>query len=203
RIEDSSFTHSTWTHLGHVIQTKYHVLRRYCDRSAVCRVKNVLRTQHQHLSLQDSSIAKWQVNSHLVTVEVCVERSTGKRVQLNSLTFNELGLESLNTQTVQSWSTVQQNRVCFQHIFKDSPYDGMLTVYNLLCRFYSRDNTTLNKLPDKERLIKLSSHILRKTTFMHLYCWTNNDNRTCRIVNALTQQVLTETTLLTFQAVRK
>ncbi len=44
--------------------------------------------------------------SHLVTVKVSIERCTYKRVQLNGLTFDELRLKSLYTQTVKGRGTV-------------------------------------------------------------------------------------------------
>jgi hypothetical protein len=40
------------------------------------------------------------VYSHLVTVEVGVERSTDKWVQLNSLTLNQYWLKGLNSKAV-------------------------------------------------------------------------------------------------------
>jgi hypothetical protein len=36
----------------------------------------VVRRKHQHLSFQNGSIAQWQVNGHLVTIEVGVETGT-------------------------------------------------------------------------------------------------------------------------------
>ena len=70
--------------------------------------------------------------SHLVTVEVGVESGTSQRVQLNGLTLNHLGLECLDTQTVQCRSTVQQNGVTLHYIFQNIPYYRILAVYNLL-----------------------------------------------------------------------
>src|SRR5512142_865625 len=91
--------------------------------------------KHQYLRFQYSCIAQWHVNSHLVTVEVGVERGTNEWVQLNSFTFNKFWLESLNTQTVQCRSTVQQYRVTFQDIFEDIPNHRIFPVYNLFSRF--------------------------------------------------------------------
>ena len=50
-----------------------------------------------------------------------------------------------------------------------------------------------------ERLEQLQSHLLRQTALMQLEFRTDRNNRTAGIVNALTQQVLTETTLFAFQ----
>ena len=48
-----------------------------------------------------------------------------------------------------------------------------------------------------ERLEQLESHLLRETALIHLQLRTNDDNGTSGVVDALTEQVLTETSLLT------
>ena len=68
---------------------------------------------------------------------------------------------------------------------------------NLLGTLNSLYDTTLYQLTDDKWFVKLCSHQFWKTTLTHLQLWTYNDYRTGRIVNTLTQQVLTETTLLT------
>ena len=45
-----------------------------------------------------AALLKWHVHRHLVTVKVGVERSTYQRVKLNRLSFDQFGLESLDTQ---------------------------------------------------------------------------------------------------------
>ena len=50
-----------------------------------------------------------------------------------------------------------------------------------------------------ERLEQLQSHLLRQTALMQLEFRTDRNNRTAGIVNALAQQVLTETALFAFQ----
>ena len=135
--------------------------------------------EHQQLSLKDSLIAEREVYSHLVTIEVGVESGTSQRVQLNGLTLNHFGLESLDTQTVQCRSTVQQNGVTLHYIFQDIPYNRILTVNNLLGRLDGLYDTALNELTDDERLVKLGSHQLGNTALTHLKLRTYNDNRTC------------------------
>ena len=162
-----------------------------------------MRLKHQNLSLQYSLIRQRQMHSHLVTIKVSIERRTCQRVQLYSLTLNHLGLESLNTQTVQSRRTVQQDRVSLHHILQDIPNHRILAVYNLLSRLHRLDNTTLDELADNERFVQLGSHQFRQATLTHLQLRANNDDRTRRIIHTLTQQVLTETSLLTLQRVRE
>ena len=200
-IEGQAFTLGTLTELSDVVQTKNHILCRHSDRRTIGRVQNIVSLEHQHLSFQYCFITQWQVNRHLVTVEVGVERSTCQRVQLDSLTFNHVRLECLDTETVQCRCTVEQYRVTLHDMFEDIEHDSFLAVYNLLGTLYGLHNTAFNQLTDDERLVKFGSHELRNTTFTHLQFRTYNDYRTCRVVHTLTQQVLTETTLLTLQTV--
>ena len=131
--------------------------------------------KHQNLCLENSLIAQRKVNSHLVTIEVSVEGCTCQWVQLNSLTFDHLRLESLNTKTVKSRSTVEHNRMTLHHILENIPDYWLTTINNLLGALYSLHNTTFYELADNEWLIKLGSHQLRKTAFTHLQLRTYND----------------------------
>ena len=157
--------------------------------------------EHQKLSLQDSFIRQRQVNGHLVTVEVGVERGTCQGMQLDSLTLDHLGLECLDTQTVQCWCTVQEHRMTLHHVLKDIPDNGVLAVYYLLGALNGLNDTALNELANDEWFVQLGSHQLGQTALAHLQLGTYNDYRTSRVVNTLTQQVLTETSLLTLQRV--
>ena len=58
-----------------------------------CRIQDVVRSQHEYLSLEYCSGTKRQVNRHLVSVEVCVEGRTGQRMQPNGLSFDHLWLK--------------------------------------------------------------------------------------------------------------
>ena len=85
------------------------------------------------------------------------------------------------------------------HILKDVPDNRILAINDLLGALYGLNDTTLDELTDDEWLVELCCHQLGQTTLTHLQLRTYNDYRTCRVVNTLTQQVLTETTLLTLQ----
>ena len=134
--------------------------------------------EHQNLCLQDSLIRKRKVDSHLVTVEVGIERGTSQWVQLDSLTLDHLRLEGLNTQTVQCWCTVQEYRVTLHDVLQDIPDNWLTTVNNLLGALNSLHNTALDELTDNEWLIQLGSHQLWQTALTHLQLRTYNDNRT-------------------------
>ncbi len=124
-------------------------------------------------------------------------------MELYGLALYHPRLECLDTKPVKGRCTVKKDRMTFHHVLKDIPYDRILTVYYLLCRLHSLDYSPLNKFPYDKRFVEFCSHELRKTAFVHLKFRTYNDHRTCRIVNTLSEKVLTETTLLTFKAIRQ
>ena len=202
-IESESFAECTRTQFRDIIETKHHILRRHGDRSTIGRVEDVVALKHQHLCLQDSLVAQRQVDSHLVAIEVSIESRTSQRVELDSLTLDELRLESLDTETVERRCTVEEHRVTLHHVLEDVPDDRLAAIHNLLRALHRLDDSALNELADDKRLVELGSHQGRQTTLSHLQLRTDDDHRTGRIVHTLTEQVLTETALLTLQRVGK
>ena len=200
-IESKAFAFDALAGLGDIVQTENHVLRRHGDRSAVRGVQDVVRTEHEQLSLQNGGIAQRQVHGHLVTVEVGVERRTSQRVQLHGLALDQFGLEGLDTQTVQRRGTVHQHRMPLDDVLQNTPDNGVFPVDDLLGRFHRLDDTALDEFADYERLVEFGRHILRNTHLVHLQFRTDDDDRTGRIIDTLTQQVLTEATLLALERV--
>ena len=141
------------------------------------------------------------MNSHLVTIEVGVIRRTNQRVQLDSFTFDQYWLKCLDTQTVQGWCTVQQYRVFADHFVQDIPNDGFFTLNHFLGGFDGGGQATQLQLAVDERFEQLQRHLFRQTALMQTQVWTYGDYGTAGVVNAFTEQVLTETTLLTFDHV--
>ena len=114
--------------------------------------------KHEYLSFENGLVAQREVNSHLVAVEVGVERSTSQGVKLDCFTLNELGLEGLNTQTVKRRSTVEEHGVALHHVFKDVPDNGFATVYNLFGTLNRLNNAALDEFTDDKRFVKFGSH---------------------------------------------
>ena len=132
--------------------------------------------KHQNLSLKYSLVAQWKVNSHLVTIEVGIERSTSQWVELNSFTLNKLRLECLNTQTVKCRSTVKHYRVTLHHVLENIPDNRLTTINDLLSTLNGLHDTALNELTNNKWLIQFGSHQLRQTALTHLQLRTYNDN---------------------------
>src|SRR5688572_16890339 len=87
----------------------------------------------------------------------------------------------------------------FQHIFQNIPDHRILPVNDLFRRLHSLDNSSFDKLSDNERLEEFSCHVFGQSTLMQFQLRTHNDNRATGIVNAFTEEVLTEAALLSFQ----
>ena len=186
-----------------MVQTNDHILRRNSHRAAIRRLQDVVRGQHEDTSLSLSLGRQRQVNCHLVTIEVSVERRANQRVQLNSLTLNQLRLKRLNTEAVQGRCTVQQNRVLSNNLFQNVPNLRAETLNHTLSALNVLSVAQLHQTLHDEGLEQLQSHLLGQTTLVHLQLRTNHNHGTTRVVNTLTEQVLTETTLLTLQHVRQ
>ena len=138
---------------------------------------------------------------HGVTVEVSVEGLTNEWVNLDGLAVDEYGLEGLHTETVKRRCTVQEHGVLASYVLELLPHrnvallDHALRGTNVLRRAVGHEG------PHYEWLEEFERHDLRQTALVQLQTRTNDDDRTGRVVNALTEQVLAETTLLTLQHV--
>ena len=137
------------------------------------------------------------MNRHLVAVEVGVERGTAQRVELDGATFNEHRRERLDTKSVQRRRTVEQYGVILDNALEGVPDLILSALYHLLSLLDVLRGALLNEVVEHERLEQLESHLLRETALIHLQLRTNDDNGTSGVVDALTEQVLTETSLLT------
>ena len=184
---------------GQVVQANDHILRRHSYRTTVRRLQDVVRGEHQDACLSLSLGRERQVNRHLVAVEVSVERRAHERMQLNSLTLNQLRLERLNTQTVQGRCTVQQHRMLGNDLFENIPHLRAETLNHTLSTLNVLRVRKLHQALHDEGLEQLQRHLLRQTALMHFQLRTNHDHGTAGVVHALTEQVLAETTLLTLE----
>ncbi len=63
--------------------------------------------------------------------------------------------------------------------------------------------TLLDEFAHDERLEQLEGHALGQTALVQLQRWADDDDRTTRVVDALAQQVLAESTLLALEHVRQ
>src|SRR5690606_14848484 len=87
------------------------------------------------------------------------------------------------------------------HVVEDIPYNSFFALNHFLGSFNDGCQTAQLELAKNKWLEQFQSHFLRQTALMQTQGWTYHDHRTTGVVNALTEQVLTETTLLTFDHV--
>ena len=188
---------------GQVIRTQNHILCRNSNRTTVRRLQQVVRSQHQESCFCLCFCGQRQMDCHLVAVEVCVKCRAYQRVQLQSTTFYQYRFKCLNTQTVQRRSTVQQNRMSLDDIFQCIPNFRRSPVYHLSGTLNICNDLGIYQPLQNERLEQFQCHFLRQTALIHPQFRTNDDNRTTGVVNTLTEQVLTESTLLALQHIRQ
>ena len=180
-----------------VERTEHHILRRNGDRTSVDGLEEVVRGKHEESCLCLSLCGKRNVNRHLVAVEVRVERLTNERMKLYRLTLDEHGLKRLDRQTVKRRRTVEKHGMLFDNILESVPDFDVHLFDFLLCFLDVRRLLRLNKALHNERLKQLKRHLLRQTALIDLQVRSDDDNASSRVVDSLTEKVLTEASLLT------
>ena len=143
------------------------------------------------------------MDSHLVTIEVGVVSRAGQWMQFQGTTLSEDRLERLNTQTMQRRCTVQEYRMLFDNILKYVPDLRTRTFNHALRGFDIMSGTRRYQLFHDKWFKQLQSHFFRQAALMELELRTDNDNGTAGVVDTFTEQILTETSLLTLQHVRQ
>ena len=117
-------------------------------------------------------------------------------MQLQRLTFDQNGLESLNSKSVQRGSTVKHDRMLLDDILEDIKnfrpqlLHHLLGVLNVVC-FVAADQFFHNK-----GLEQLYRHLFGKSALVDLKLRTDDYNGTSGIIDSLAKQVLAKTSLL-------
>ena len=143
------------------------------------------------------------MDRHLVAVEVGVERRTHQRVDLDRAALDQDRLERLNTEAVQRWSAVQQDRVILNDLLEHIPDLGSHALDDALGALDVVSQPLFDQLAHDERLEQLQRHALGQTALVQLQRRADHDDRAARIVDALAQQVLAEAALLALEHVRQ
>ena len=143
------------------------------------------------------------MDRHLVSIEVRIEGRTGERVELDCLTLDELRLVGLDTESVERRGTVEEDGVSLDDILEDVKDDRLATINDALGTLDGLDDAAVDEATDDEGLVELGSHILRQTALVHLQLRTDDDDGAGGVVDALTEEVLAEASLLTLDGVGK
>jgi hypothetical protein len=186
---------------GEVVEADDHVLGGHGHRAAVGRLEDVVGGQHEDAGLGLRLRRQRQVDGHLVTVEVGVERGADERVDLDGLALDQLRLEGLDAEAVQRGCTVEQHRVLGDDLFEDVPHDRALTLDHALGRLDVLRVVEVDQALHHERLEQLERHLLGQAALVQLELRADDDDRTAGVVDALAEQVLAEPALLALEHV--
>ena len=186
---------------GHVVEPEHHVLGGDDDRRPVRGREDVIGGHHQGARLELGLDREGHVDRHLIAVEVGVERGAHERMELDRLAFDEHGLEGLNAQAMQGGSAIEQDRVLADHVLEDVPHFRTFPLHEFLGGLDGGSETAHLELPVHERPEQLERHLLRQTALVKLESRADHDHGPSRVVDALSEQVLAETSLLTLDHV--
>ena len=189
------------THRGEVVEADDHVLCGHGHGATVGRLEDVVAGQHQDAGLSLRLRRERQVHSHLVAVEVRVERGADERVQVDGLALDQLRLERLDAQTVQGGRTVQQHRVLGDDLFEHVPHLGARTLDHPLGGLDVLGVAELDQTLHHEGLEQLQRHALGQTALVQVQLRAVDDDGAGGVIHALAEQVLTETPLLALEHV--
>ena len=143
------------------------------------------------------------MHGHLVAVEIGVERGADQRMDADGFALDQRRLESLNAQAVQRGRAVEQHRMFADDFFEDVPNDGILLLDHLLGLLDGGAVSGGFELVIDERLEKLERHLLGQAALVEAQFRPDDDDGAAGIVDALAEQVLTETALLALERIGK
>ena len=186
------------------IVTAYdHVLRRRADGTTVGKLQYVIGCEHQKARFALSFYGKRNVHSHLVAVEVGVERAAGKRMEFYCSALDKHGLERLYAEAVKCGRTVKEHGVFLDNALEHAPNLVARALYYALCALYVVGLVLCDKFFHDERLEQLERHFLGKSALIHLKFRSDDYNASTRIVDTLAEKVLPETSLLAAEKSRQ
>ena len=177
------------------------VLSRGCHRAAVGRLQEVLRGKHQVASLAFGLLGQRHVHGHLVSVEVGVVRLAHERMDLDRLALDEHRAERLDAEAVERRSAVEEDERVLGDLFQDVPHLRAVGLDEPVGRADVVDVLALDELGDDERAEQLERHLLRDAALVELEVRADHDDGASGVVDALSEQVLAEPSLLSLQLV--
>src|SRR5690242_5128179 len=102
-------------------------------------------------------------------------------MQLDGATFDQYSFEGLNTQTVQRWGTVQQDRMVFDDLFQYIPHFRLDTLNKAFRTLDVMGKVLLNQLTHDEWLEEFQCHTFWQTTLVQLQIRSDHDYRATRV----------------------
>ena len=116
------------------------------------------------------------MHCHLITIEIRIEGSTSKWVELDSFSFDETRLEGLDTKSVKCWCTIEKYVFSFDNFFERIPDFFFSFVDDFFCVFYIVGAFTFDKFTNHKWSKKCESKLFWKPTFIHFEGWSYDDH---------------------------
>src|SRR5215475_14449374 len=154
--------------LSYVITTQGYVLTWRGNRSAARWRKNIVWSEHQHPRFQLRLDRQRNVHRHLVAIEVGVVRGANERVNANGFTLDQLRFKRLNRETVQSRSTIQEDRMTPGYFIKNVPYFRRLALNHLFRAAHCVDASEILQSANDERFEENQRHLLGQPALIQL-----------------------------------
>ena len=139
------------------------------------------------------------MDGHLVSVKVRIVRRTNERMKTQRTALHKHRLKRLNSQAVKRRGSVQQNRMFFDNILQNIPDLRPHAIYHFPRTFDILRFPIIDELPHYKRLKQLERHFFRETALIDLQLRSYDDNASSGVIHAFSQQVLTESALLSPQ----
>ena len=118
-----------------------------------------------------------------------------------ALPFDQDWFESLNAQSVERGSTVEQYRAFLNDFFENFPDLRSIAFDKALGAFDIGSIIVCDQSGNDERPVQFKRHGLGQTTLADFELRANHDNGASRIVDTLSQQVAAETAFFPFEHV--
>ena len=175
------------THEGEEVHAHDDVLTGRDDRVAVGWREDVVRREHQDVCFRLRFEGQWQVDGHLVAVEVGVVAGADQRMQRDGVAFDENWLEGLDTHAVQRRRAVEQDRVLVDDLLKDVPYLGIAPLQHPLGRLDRIGEPVFLEFADDEGLVEFKRDLLGEAALMEFEFRPHDDDGSGRVVDPLAE----------------
>src|SRR3990167_4745574 len=186
----------------HPVATEYDVekLRGHHD-IARARLQDVFVGRHDLRSLHLRGFREGHVDGHRIAVEVGVVCGAYKRMHLYSVALDENRAERLNRLAMKCRRAVEEHVLALDSLFENRPdfrrlvFDEAAGAADVVCEF------AREKALDHEWAEEFEYHVLRQSAFVELKIGADDNDGAARVVDTLTEKVLTEIAMLAFQIV--
>src|SRR6266446_8073674 len=187
--------------LREIITAEGDVLRRRGNRFAAGWRENIVRREHEHARFHLRLDRERHVHRHLVAVEVRVVGGAHERMNADRFAFDQLRLESLDGQSMKGGRAIQEYGMSPRDFIQDVPNLRRLPLDHFLGAAHGVHIAEIFEPANDERLEENERHLLGQTALMKFQLWTDDNDGTPGIIDALAEPVLSEPSALALEHV--